>query len=114
MRPRRSAGFRWTRNPPEPDPAAVVRRRRCGAELLGIFVMITARASQHLGHGVDGKLRRSIGGFVGVQQYKLAQVPAPGAALRIGSFASDGQPCGYQSKSTAKIAASQHAASWVP
>src|SRR5258708_3922076 len=87
-------------------------RGNCGAELLGVFVMIAARASQHLGHGVDRKLRRSIGVLVGVQQYQPAQVPAPGAALRIGSFTSHGQPSGYQSKSTSKIAASQHDASW--
>src|SRR5258708_36758866 len=74
--------------------------------------MISARASEHLGHGVYRKLRRSIGVLVGVQQYQPAQVPAPGAALRIGSFASNGQTSGYQSKSTSKIAASQHDASW--
>src|SRR5258706_11132850 len=83
-----------------------------GTELLGIFVMIAAGASQHLSHGVDRKLGRSIGILVGVQQYKLAQVPAPGAALRVGSFASNGQASGYQSKSTCEIAASQHEASW--
>jgi len=53
-----------------------------------------------------------VGVLVGVQQYKPAQVPAPRAALRIGSFASDGQTGSYQSKSTSKIAASQHDASW--
>src|SRR5260221_4685776 len=83
-----------------------------GAELLGVFIMIAARAGEHLGHGVYRKLRRTIGVLVGVQQYQPAQVPAPGAALRIGSFASNGEPSGYHSKSTSKIAASQHDASW--
>src|SRR5260221_11882815 len=84
-----------------------------GAELLGVFIMIAARAGEHLGHGVYRKLRRTIGVLVGVQQYQPAQVPAPGPALRIGSFASNGEPSGYHSKSTSKIAASQHDASWV-
>src|SRR5260370_7364957 len=74
-----------------------------GAKLLGVFVMIAARASEHLGHGVDRKLWRSIGILVGVQQYKPAQIPAPRAPLPLGTFTSHPHPTASHSHPTPNL-----------